>query len=61
MNYDNIEGSDDSNSLINSLVKKSKEVQDNVELDDDCKVLISRKILAKVISDHFKFYDILHR
>ena len=60
-NHSSVEDKSDTHSLIDDIVRSSREVQDNLELDDDSKVLINRKLLAKVMSDHFKFYDILHR
>ena len=59
--YTSVEDSSDSASMIDSLVRISQDVQENLELDDDNKVLIGKRLLAQVINDHFRFYDILHR
>ena len=48
----------DSISLHDSIIRISKE---NVQQSYNNTVVIEKKLLAQVIGDHFKFYDVLHR
>jgi len=49
------ENNSDTSSLIDNIVRSSQEKV------DDSKVTIEKKMLAQVVCDHFKFYDILHK
>jgi class 3 adenylate cyclase len=49
------ENDSDSTSLIDNIVRSSQ------EKNDDSKVTIEKKMLAQVVYDHFKFYNILHK
>ena len=47
-------------SLLNSITRSSQ-VINGKSSSDQSKVYIEKKLLANVVRDHFKFYDILHR
>jgi len=49
-------------SLFNSITRNSQIVKSKTNTgSEDSKVYIEKKLLANVVNDHFKFYDILHR